>query len=173
MASKVKKLKTAGFAASRLHGSSSAHGTLSTGESAPPSPCPSNTEQAALKSDILLELKTDILAIIRVEMKAVLAEDLAFIKSELLEVRTEVANSFTAFRGEIDQRRLDVRDVADGFSGWSNEIVALRGSITELRYELDGLKKRCETIDGRMRRSNVTIGIPEKPKLNTPAGVST
>lgn len=77
-------------------------------------------------------------------MKAALAEDLAFIKSELLVVRTEVANSITAFRGEINQKRLDVKEVVVGLSGWPDEVEALHGTVTELSNELDERQKRCE-----------------------------
>lgn len=82
---------------------------------------------------------------------AALGENLIFIKGELQAVRAEVTNSILAFRVEVDQVRMSVKEVADGISNWSNKAVDLRGTVTELDNEWDGLKKKYEAVKGHMR----------------------
>lgn len=69
-----------------------------------------------------------------------------------------------AFRAEMDQVKLSVKVVEDRLSTWLDEVAALCSTVMELKYEINHLKKKCEDLEGWMRRCNVRIlGIPEMP----------
>ncbi|MEQ2303769.1 hypothetical protein AMECASPLE_020260 [Ameca splendens] len=103
-------------------------------------------------------------------MKDALAEDFTFIKSELQAVKASVANGTMLLRADLDQVKLSVKEVEDGLSTWSDEVVALRNTVLELKDKVNGLRKKCEDTEGRMRRCNVRIiGVPETPESTGPS----
>ncbi|KAK2829723.1 hypothetical protein Q7C36_017713 [Tachysurus vachellii] len=131
-------------------------------------------DTSGLKSEILLALKSDISTVIKSELKDALAEDFDFLKSELRAVKSEIINSTAALRSELDQVKASVNDIEGGLSNWSDEVVALQSTVSELKSELtfmlrttQGLKElkvKCEDLEGQMRRCNVRIlGVPETP----------
>lgn len=58
---------------------------------------------------------------------------------------------------EIDHVKANVKEVEDGLSAWSDEVVTLQNTVRDLKTELTGLKEQCENMEGRMRRCNVRI----------------
>lgn len=138
------------------------------------SPRPQSTmDTEALKVDILSSLRSDISAAIKSELRNILAEEFGSLKSELKEVRAEIANGAAANRAEIEAVRNSVSSVEEGLSVWSGEVTALQTTVTELKTELAELRERCEDMEGRMRRCNIRIvGIPEEPGSSSTTAVS-
>lgn len=155
MGSKFKKLAAACSVATAPN-TTLDHGASGRGKSAPPSPGSRETDG----SDILALIKTEVQTI-RMEMKAALEEDFNFIKGELQAVRVEVGNSMVVLRAETDQVRMSVKIANDGLSNWSDEVEVLHGTVTELKNEVDGLKRRFEAVEGH-----------ESPELCTPADIA-
>lgn len=143
------------------------------GSSAPPSPSRCEADALSLKSDILAAIKTDISVVIKSEIKEALAEEFTFIKGELQAVRAEVANGTMLLRADLDHVKQSVKEVEDGLSTWSDEVVTLRTTVLELKEEVDGLKKKCDDMEGRMRRCNLRIiGVPETPESSSTEAVA-
>ena len=130
-------------------------------------------DTSALKSEILLSLEAEISAVIKTELKNALTEDFDFLKSELQVVKTEIRNSTTTLHTEIDNVKANVKEVEDGLSTWSDEVVCLQNTVRDLKTELTGLKEQCENTQGRMRKCNVRIpGVPETPGSSSTASVT-
>lgn len=64
-------------------------------------------------------------------MKDAIAEDFTFIKTELQAVKAEVANGIMLLCTNLDQVKLSLKEVEDGSSTWSNEVVVLRNTVME------------------------------------------
>lgn len=127
----------------------------------------------AVKADILSSLRKDISTVIRQELKTALADDFGALRADIKAVRSEIANNTTAIRTEIDRVKSDVRAVEDGLSTWTDEVVSLQSTVTDLRKEVDELKEKCEDMEGRMRRGNIRImGVAETPGSSAPTAVS-
>uniref|UniRef100_A0A8C5GW44 Uncharacterized protein n=1 Tax=Gouania willdenowi TaxID=441366 RepID=A0A8C5GW44_GOUWI len=132
-----------------------------TGDIAPPLPNKANT-MADLKAQVLLDHK---------EMKEALAENFNTLKVEIQSLKTALINT-AALRSDMDQVKVKVNDMEDSLSTWSDEVVALRDTVAELKTEVKGLKRKCDEMEGRMRRGNVCIlGIPES-ELSSPVVVA-
>ena len=67
--------------------------------------------------------------------------------------------------------RGNIRDIEDGLSTWSDEVVSLQTTVST--SEVEDLKGKCKDLEGRMRRRNIRIvGVPEKPGSNSTTAVS-
>lgn len=172
MATNLRKGKHSSFAAARPD-TASEQTIAKAGSSAPPSPSRGEADALSLKSDILAAIKTDISVVIKSEIKEALAEEFTFIKGELQAVRAEVANGTMLLRADLDHVKQSVKEVEDGLSTWSDEVVTLRTTVLELKEEVDGLKKKCDDMEGRMRRCNLRIiGAPETPESSSTEAVA-
>lgn len=157
MASNLRKYKFTGSPNTRPTASSDRIGSERPGGSSPSPPESGDMDTSALKSEILLSLKAEISAVIKTELKNALTEDFDFLKSELQAVKTEIRNSTATLHTEIDHVKANVKEVEDGLSAWSDEVVTLQNTVRDLKTELTGLKEQCENMEGRMRRCNVRI----------------
>ena len=60
-----------------------------------------------------------------------------------------------------------------GLSVWTDEVILLQTTITDLKKQVEDLKEKCEDIEGRMRRGNIRImGVVEEPGSSSPTAVS-
>lgn len=171
MAANLRKYKYSGPQGSRPSSASdqSSAKTRTTEPEAPPSPTLSKSDiMADLKTEVLLELKADISTVIKKEIKEALAEDFGTLKLEIQSVKTALFNNTTALRADMGQVQVRVNDMEDGLSTWSDEVVALRDTVAELKTEVKALKEKNEDMEGRMRRCNVRIlGVPETESSST------
>ncbi|KAI3370726.1 hypothetical protein L3Q82_007105 [Scortum barcoo] len=96
-----------------------------------------------------------------------------FLKSELQAVKNEIQSCTAALHGEVDQVRAEVKEVQDGLSTWSDEVISLQSTVTDLKKELVELREKSEDMEGRMRRCNIRIlGVPETPGSSSPVAVA-
>lgn len=73
----------------------------------------------------------------------------------------------------MDQVKANVQAVEEGLSTWSDEVVSVQTTITDLKKQVKDLKEKCEDLEGRMRRGNIRItGVPEQPGSRSPTAVS-
>lgn len=172
MASNLRKYKYDGPSNTRPN-ASAGQATAGRCEKTPTSRPESKMDTAELKADILLSLRADIAGVIRSELKDALAEDFDFIKSELKEVKSEIANNTAVIRSEIDKMKTTISDMEEGLSTWTGEVTALQATVAELKMEVASLKEKSEDMEGRMRRCNVRIvGVAEEPGSSSTASVS-
>jgi len=173
MASNLRKYKYTGPSNARPNTPSDRGGPERPGGASSSPPKSGVMDTSALKSEILLSLKEDISAVIKSEMKNALTEDFDFLKSELRAVKTEIANSTAALHTEIEHVKASVKGVEDGLSTWSDEVVTLQNTVSDLKAELKVVEEQCENMEGRMRRCNVRIlGVPETPDSSSTASVA-
>lgn len=69
-------------------------------------------------------------------------------------MRAEIANNATAMRSEMDKMKADIKDMEGGLSTRSDEMVATQNIVTSLKKQVENLKKKCDDLEGRMRRGN-------------------
>lgn len=141
-----------------------------------PAPAPegdSTMDVASVKADVLASLRVDISTIMREELKSAFAEDFEALRKEMKAVRTEIADGMAAIRTEIDHVKANVRVVEEGLSTWSDEVVSVQTTTTDLVKQVKELQEKCEDMEGRMRRGNIRImGVAEQPGSSSPAAVS-
>lgn len=172
MASKLRKFKYSDTSSGRPNAPATSVTTVAS-DSSLSTRAMSTTETAALKADIITSLRADISAAIKSELKNALADDFNFIRSELQEVKSEIANSAASTRSEMDAMKSTISDVENGLSTWSDEVVTLQTTVAGLKAEMANMKERCEDMEGRMRRCNIRIvGIPEEPGSCSTTSVS-
>lgn len=90
-----------------------------TGKLAPPSLSSRETDESALKSDILASIRTEVSVIIRMEMNAALVEDFNCIKGKHQAMRAEAVNK--VLRAGTDQVRISVKEankLSTGLMKW-------------------------------------------------------
>lgn len=164
MTSSLRKYKYTGSSGTRPNTSSGQSGGKSQERESSPSPGAGEMDISDLKSEILVSLKADISAVIKSELKNALAEDFRFLKSELQAVKTEIVSNNAALKSEIDHMKANIKEVEGGMSAWSDEVVNLQKTVSDLKTEMAVMKERCEDMEGRMRRCNIRIiGVPESP----------
>uniref|UniRef100_A0A3B3BF92 L1 transposable element RRM domain-containing protein n=1 Tax=Oryzias melastigma TaxID=30732 RepID=A0A3B3BF92_ORYME len=132
-----------------------------------------NMDSTAIKADILASLRQDTSTTITQEIKNALAGNFESLKRDLQDVKNEINNNTAAIRVELDRVKSDVKSVSDGLSVWSDEMVAMQGTVTSLKKEVHELKNNCEDLEGRTRRGNIRIiGVAETQGSSTPEAVS-
>lgn len=181
MASNLRKYKYTGGTAARP-GASSGENTNGGPRAAPGSTTTEERAQQsdgrfvdtdALKLELLQSIKADISVVLKEELRNALKEDFDNIRADVQEVRNEIANNTAAARAEMDGVKATVKEVEDGLSMWSDEVVTLQSTVKTLRKELSDLKDKCDDMEGRMRRSNIRImGVPEGPDSSSTTAVS-
>lgn len=77
-----------------------------------------------MKVDILTSLRVNISVVIRSELKNVLSEDFSFLKIEMKELRSKIANNMVVIRSDMDKMKTTISDVEVGLSTWSDEFTA-------------------------------------------------
>uniref|UniRef100_A0A8C5FZK1 L1 transposable element RRM domain-containing protein n=1 Tax=Gouania willdenowi TaxID=441366 RepID=A0A8C5FZK1_GOUWI len=175
MAANLRKFK---YEASSNTRSSAAGGksSNSTAEKEMPKPAtpPKHSMDAtAIKTDILVSIRQDISTIIKQEIKDAMADHFESLKREIQDVKTEINSNTAAIRAELEQVKANVRSVEDGMSTWSDEMVAMRGTVSTLQKEMKVVKDKCEDLEGQMRRCNIRIiGVAELKGSSTPEAVS-
>lgn len=88
-------------------------------------------------------------------------------------VKTEIINNSATLKSEIDNVKANIKEVEGGLSAWSDEVVNLQKTVSNLKEEMTAMKGKCEDMEGRMRRCNVRIiGVPEFPGSSSTATVS-
>lgn len=88
-------------------------------------------------------------------------------------MRTKIASNTTAIHTEIDHVKANVRAVEEGMSTWSDEVVSVQTTTTDLMKQVKKLKEKCEDMEGRMRRGNIRIMVvAEQPGSGSPTAVS-
>ena len=173
MDTRLKKFKYTGTPKTRPNTSSNRSTDKSPAKATPPSPAPGEMDVEVLKSEILLSLKADISTVIKLELKNALSDDFEMLKNELKAVKTEIINNTAALKSEIDQVKINIKEVEGGLSAWSDEVATLQNSVSEMKAEMAELKTKCEDMEGRMRRCNIRIiGVPETPDSSTTTSVS-
>lgn len=90
---------------------------------------------ATIKADILSSLRKEISSVIREELKSALAKDFESLKKEMIDLKTEIANNTAAIRTEVEQAQANVKAVEDGLSAWSDEVVSVRTTVTDLKKQ--------------------------------------
>lgn len=105
--------------------------------------------------------------------KEVLSENFNHLKSELHAMRAEIANNATAMRSKMDKMKADIKDVEDGLTTWSDEMVATQNTVTSLKKQVENLKEKCDDLEGRMRRGDIRIaGVAETTGSSSTTAVS-
>lgn len=60
-----------------------------------------------------------------------------------------------------------------GLSTWSEEVVTVQTTVTDLQKQVEELKEKCEDMEGRLRRGNIRImGLAEHPGSSSPTAIS-
>lgn len=88
-------------------------------------------------------------------------------------MRAEIANNATAMRSKMDKMKADIKDVEDGLTTWSDEMVATQNTVTSLKKQVENLKEKCDDLEGRMRRGDIRIaGVAETTGSSSTTAVS-
>lgn len=173
METRLNKFKYTGSSDTRPNTSWSSSTAKTPAKVTPPPPAPGKMDVAGLKSEILLSLKADISKVLKSELKNALADDFEILKTELKAVKTEIINNTAALKHEIDEAKVSIKEVEGGLSAWSDEVVTLRETVSEMKTEIAELKAKCEDMEGRSRRCNIRIiGVPETPDSSSTTSVS-
>lgn len=81
--------------------------------------------------------------------------------------------SITVLCTEIDQVKVSFKEVEDGLSMWSDEVITLQSTVSVLKTDVMELKDNCDNMEGRMRRCNLRmLGVPETPRSASVASVA-
>lgn len=86
-----------------------------------------------LKADIISSLKADSSVIIRAELENALTDDFNFVKNELKEVRSEIANNTAAICSDMDNMKAAISDMGGSLSTWSGRLPRYRRRSLNLK----------------------------------------
>lgn len=86
--------------------------------------------------------------------------------------RTELANNTALACRELNQVRVTIKDMEGGLWTWFEQIIELQTTVTTLTNKVKELKNKVEDMEGRMRRCNRILGVPEEPGSSSTASVS-
>lgn len=127
----------------------------------------------SIKADIITALRKDLASVIREELKRALADDFESLKTEIQAMRTEITTNMATVSADINRLKTQVKDMEEGLSTWSDEVVWVQTNVTDLQKLVEELRGKCENMEGRMRRGNIRItGVPELAGSISPTAVS-
>ena len=52
-------------------------------------------------------------------------------------MKTKIVNNTAAIRTEVEQVQANVKTVEDGLSAWSDEVVSVQTTVTDLKKQVD------------------------------------
>lgn len=135
-----------------------------------------NSKQASMtdaKTELLTSMREDISALLRSELKDVLASEFEAVKSEIQSVKTEVVNSISLLRSDLDSVKTTVADMEHSLTTCSDDVACLQTTVNKLQAEVSDLQNKCLDMEGRMRRSNIRIlNVPEGAGSGSPPFVT-
>ena len=132
-----------------------------------------NPETAALKLELLASLRKDIADIFKKELQETVGDALATIKLDLQAVKTQLANDKAATDATLATLKGTVGEMEHALSGCTDDIAEMKTTIECLTANVTKLENKCEDLESRSRRNNVTIiGVPEGPDSCTTAAVA-
>lgn len=138
----------------------------------------SNIETASMasaefKAELLAALRQEMADIFRSELEAAMTQNLSQIKTELQNVKTELAASLAATKADVSKLRGTVTEMEGSLSLYTDDMVALKSKVEKLSAQVITLENRCEDQEGRSRRNNIRIiGLSEQQGPVTPSSVS-
>ena len=130
-------------------------------------------DTTVLKAEIIASLRKDIATILREELKNALADDFEKLGNDIQAIRSEIANSNTGFRSELDAVNATLKDVEGGLSTWSDKVTTLQATVDGLEGQVKTLSNKTLELESRMRRGNVRISGVENSNSSSPTAVST
>lgn len=88
-------------------------------------------------------------------------------------MRTEITTNMATVSADINHVNTQVKDMEEGLSTWSEEVVSVQTTVTDLQKLVEELWGKCDDMEGRMRRGNIRItGVPELAGSSSPTAVS-
>lgn len=129
---------------------------------------------ADFKAELLTALREEMMGVFKVELQMVMSETVSQIKSELQNVKTELAASLAATKSDVSELSRTVTGIEESLSTCTDDIVILKTTVENLSAKVVTLENKCEDLEGRSRRNNIRIiGLSEQHGPVTAISIST
>lgn len=121
---------------------------------------PPTTDVTVLKTELLSALPDDVAVIFKAELQAALGDNLLFIKTELLALKTELSGRISTMQSDFPGLKGTVTEMEQSLSTCTDDIVTLQTKVEHLSKELVKLENKCEDLESRARHQNPDYWCP-------------